>query len=211
MRIAILNETSAADRNADIVAALEGRGHTLINAGMKKNFEPPEITYIQTGLMAALLLNTGRADFVVAGCGTGLGFLSSVMQYPGVTAGHIMQPLDGWLFAQINGGNCVSLMLNQAYGWGSDVNLRMIFDAMFSVEWGLGYPPHRQESQQQSRKVLESISEVTHRSMTEILAALDPQVVKPALDYPGFWDLLDVDSLSDTGLAQALVLAKRAI
>jgi ribose 5-phosphate isomerase RpiB len=38
MRIAVINETSAADRNADILAALEGRGHEIINAGMRKNF-----------------------------------------------------------------------------------------------------------------------------------------------------------------------------
>jgi ribose 5-phosphate isomerase RpiB len=36
MRIAIIDETSAADRNADIVAALDGGGSELINCGMKK-------------------------------------------------------------------------------------------------------------------------------------------------------------------------------
>ena len=50
MRIAILNETSAADRNVDILRALEGRGHILINAGMKQNGAKPELTYIHTGL-----------------------------------------------------------------------------------------------------------------------------------------------------------------
>ena len=43
MRIAVINETSAADRNADILAALEGRGHEVINAGMRKNFEPQRL------------------------------------------------------------------------------------------------------------------------------------------------------------------------
>ena len=41
MKIAVINETSAADRNADIMAALQGRNHTLYNAGMKKNGEEP--------------------------------------------------------------------------------------------------------------------------------------------------------------------------
>ena len=36
MRIAVVNETSAADKNADILAALDGRGHEVINAGMVK-------------------------------------------------------------------------------------------------------------------------------------------------------------------------------
>ena len=33
MKIAVLNETSAADRNPDILHALEDRGHEMINAG----------------------------------------------------------------------------------------------------------------------------------------------------------------------------------
>ena len=36
MKIAVINETSAADKNTDILAALDGRGHEVINAGMKK-------------------------------------------------------------------------------------------------------------------------------------------------------------------------------
>ena len=108
MKIAVINETSAADRNADILAALEGRGHELINPGMRKNGEKPELQYIHTGLMAAILLNLKRVDLVVGGCGTGQGFMNSVMQYPGVFCGHILNPLDAWLFAQINDGNCMS-------------------------------------------------------------------------------------------------------
>ena len=34
MKIAIINETSAADKNRDIIAALEDRGHEIVNAGM---------------------------------------------------------------------------------------------------------------------------------------------------------------------------------
>ncbi len=204
MKIAILNETSAADRNADIIAALEGRGHTLINAGMHANGAEPELTYIHTGLLTALFLNTGAADFVVGGCGTGQGYLNAAMQYPGVFCGHVMTPLDAWLFTQINGGNCVSLMLNQGYGWASDVNLRMIFDAMFSVESGIGYPAHRQASQRESRQILADVSEAAHRSMSEILLALPENVVKPALTYPGITQALGVDDLPESALKKAL-------
>jgi hypothetical protein len=31
-------------------------------------------------------------DFVVGGCGTGLGYLNAVMQYPGVVCGHLLSP-----------------------------------------------------------------------------------------------------------------------
>ena len=204
MKIAVINETSAADRNADIVAALEGRGHTIINAGMKHNAEKPELQYIHTGLIAAILLNIMRVDLVVGGCGTGQGFLNSVMQYPGVFCGHILTPLDAWLFAQINDGNCISLMLNQGYGWASGVNLRFIFDRYFEPQPGAGYPAHRKEPQSVSRSLLADISAAAHRSFAEILATLPDEIVLPALAYPGIADLIAVDEVGDTRLRQVL-------
>ncbi len=190
MKIAVINETSAADKNAAIVAALEGRGHTILNAGMKVPGASPELQYIHTGLMSAVLLNLQSVDLVVGGCGTGQGYLNSVLQYPGVFCGHILGPLDAWLFAQINAGNCISLALNQGYGWAGDVNLRMIFDQFFSVEAGAGYPSQRKEPQKVSRQALGVLSGITHRSMSEIVAALPEHMLKPALVYPGFMELV---------------------
>ena len=204
MRIAVINETSAADRNADIRAALDGRGHDVVNVGMTKTGASPELTYMNTAFLGALLLNAGRVDFVVGGCGTGQGFLNAVLQYPRVVCGHIVTALDGWLFAQINGGNCVSLMLNQGWGWASDVNLRLVFDAMLSVEPGCGYPAHRRESQQQSRGLLQDLSVASHLPMAGIVRGLDARILKPALDYPGVAELLDVATLADRDLAAAL-------
>lgn len=97
MKIAVINETSATDRNKDILAALEGRGHTIINAGMTKTGARPELTYIHTGLLAGILLNFERVDIVVGGCGTGQGFLNSAMQYPHVFCGLIQSPLKNCL------------------------------------------------------------------------------------------------------------------
>lgn len=204
MKIAVINETSAADRNADILAALQGRGHEVINAGMKKNGESPELSYIHTGLLAALLLHLKRVDFVVGGCGTGQGFLSSVMQYPGVFCGHIMNSLDAWLFAQINAGNCISLALNQGYGWAGDVNLRFIFDQLFSVEFGAGYPPHRRQPQKQFRKTLLEVTQFTHLSMAEIIATMPGPIVRPALNFPGIRELIDVERIADPYMNMAL-------
>lgn len=204
MKIAVINETSAADRNADILAALEGRGHEVFNVGMSKNGEKPELMYTHTGLMTALLLNLNSVDFVVGGCGTGQGYLDSAMQYPGVFCGHILNSLDAWLFTQINGGNCISLALNQGYGWAADVNLRFIFDRIFSVERGSGYPAHRKEPQKAARLKLEEISRLTHRSMAEIIEALPDDVVRPALEYPGMKPFMDVESIDDSALQAAI-------
>ncbi len=205
MRIAVINETSAADRNADIMAALENSaGHEIINIGMKKNFDIPELTYIHTGFLSALLLHLGIVDFVVGGCGTGQGYLNSVLQYPGVTCGLVASPLDAWLFTQINGGNCISLRLNQGYGWASNENLKFIFERIFSVERGCGYPPHRQESQQESLRMMNQVSEATHKSFVDIVLSLPKSVIRPAINYPGVLDLLDLKHMSNGSLASTL-------
>ena len=205
MRIAVINETSAADRNADILRALDARGHDVLNVGMRRSGELPEVQYIHTGLMAGLLLHLRRVDLVVGGCGTGQGFLNSAMQYPGVFCGHILSPLDAWLFAQINDGNCISLMLNQGYGWAADVTLRMVFDAYFDVERGRGYPPHRQAPQRASRASLAQVSGLAHKPWPEIVATLPAEILDPALGYPGMWDLVDVGSVEDLALRSALL------
>ncbi len=204
MRIAVINETSAADRNGDILAALEERGHEIINAGMKKNGEKPELQYIHTGWLAALLLNLKRVDLVVGGCGTGQGFLNAVVQYPGIVCGHILNDLDAWLFAQINAGNCISLALNQGYGWAANVNLKFIFDRYFSVEAGQGYPPHRREPQAQSRRTLEAISLAAHRPLADIVRGLPAEVMNPVLTYPGVRALIAVETITNLDLKDAL-------
>jgi len=209
MKIAVVSETSAVDRNADIVAALQDRGHRVINAGMKRGGEEPELQYIHTGLIAAILLYLERVNFVVGGCGTGQGFLNAVMQYPGVFCGLVLTPLDAWLFAQINGGNCVSLALNQGYGWASDVNLRFVFDRLFEVEFGQGYPSHRQEPQRQSRETLVEISTTAHRTWPEIIKSLPDHVLLPAITYPGILRVLDVDSIRDRRLREAFQIRLR--
>lgn len=191
MRIAIINEVSAQQKNGDILKALEGRGHEVLNLGMTENPNLPELTYIHTGLMTGILLNANAADFVVGGCGTGQGYLNAAVQYPGVFCGLISSPLDAWLFTQINGGNCISLQLNQGYGWAADENLRFIFDRIFSVERGCGYPENRRESQQASRGILEEISCTAHRPFFEMLDDLPREIVRRAVSFPGFLGVLD--------------------
>ena len=56
MRLAVVNETSAVDKHPTIMSALEGRGLDVVNAGMAAKGEVPELQYIQTGLISALLL-----------------------------------------------------------------------------------------------------------------------------------------------------------
>ncbi len=191
MRIAVVNEVSARDKNKYILQALEGIDAEVSNVGMRSDGEEPELTYIHTGLMTALALNTGAADFVIGGCGTGLGYLLSAMQYPGVTCGHILDPLDAWLFSQINGGNCISLALNKGFGWAGDINLKYIFEKLFCDKPGQGYPPHRSESQRESRGILDQINAVTHQDILSILHLLDEKIVSRALGHGVFMEFIE--------------------
>lgn len=205
MRVAVVSETSAVDKNPYIIGALEGRGLEVLNAGMASAGEQPELQYVHTGLIAALLLHLDRVDLVIGGCGTGQGFMNGVMQYPGVFCGHLLTSLDAWLFTRINAGNCISLALNQGYGWAGDVNLRLLFDQLFDGAMGSGYPAHRSEPQRASRERLTTISGLTHRSMAEIVAALPDEIVVPAITHPAARAAMQIERIEDAPLREALL------
>jgi ribose 5-phosphate isomerase RpiB len=204
MRVAIVNETSAVDKHPYIVTALEGRGLDVVNAGMAEKGEQPELQYVHTGLISALLLAADRVDMVIGGCGTGQGFMNAVMQYPGVFCGHLLTSLDAFLFARINAGNVISLSLNQGWGWAGDENLRLLFDQLFTDAQGQGFPAHRQEPQRASRANLRRISELTHRPWAEIVAGLADEILLPAISHPAAAAVLDIHTIADDALRASL-------
>lgn len=186
MKIAVVIEGSTKHRNQDVVKALEGLGHTVVNLGMKNVEGEPDLTYMETALLAALALHLGVVDFVVGGCGTGQGFMNAVLQYPGICCGLLMDPVESYLFSQVNAGNCVSLQLNKGYGnLGGDLNLQRIFEQLFNDTYGQGYPPARGEIQRNARIKLQDLSTLAHLPMEEILARMDPDIVGKALAFPG--------------------------
>ena len=62
MRIALINENSQAAKNAMIEAALKKvvtpMGHEVVNYGMYGVAGEPSLTYVQNGILAAILLNS---------------------------------------------------------------------------------------------------------------------------------------------------------
>ncbi len=186
MRIAVINEVSASLKNGAIVQALRETGHEVLNLGMTDPGQKPQLTYLHTGLMAALVLNLDIAQCVVGGCGTGQGFMNSAMLYPGVFCGLLSEPLDAWLFSRINKGNCVSLPLNKGYGWASEQNLKLLFAELFAEEKDGGYPPDRAESQRESRERLLEVSSASHRKLEEILPSLGSWLTYPVFTSQAF-------------------------
>lgn len=194
MRIALINENSQAAKNAMIYGSLkkvaDEKGYTVDNYGMYAAEDEAQLTYVQNGILAAVLLNSGAADFVVTGCGTGEGAMLALNSFPGVICGHIEDPLDAFTFAQINDGNAVALPFALKFGWGGDLNLVYIFEKLFSQPFGGGYPPERREPEQRNKKILDEVRKHTLRQdLVEVLKELDPELVKGAFKGEHFKEL----------------------
>lgn len=209
MKLAVINEVSASCRNQDILNALEGHPNLKVyNVGMKNPEEDVPITYIHTGIMAAILLNTKICDMAVGGCGTGQGFLNSAMQFPNVFCGLIQEPLDAWLFSQINGGNCISLALNKGYGWAAELNLQYIFEKLLKDPPGQGFPASRKQSQSQSREILRHLTKAAHKDFTDILKNLDKDILQVIAFRHSFMDLLHAYEEENMMVAEILLVLR---
>lgn len=189
----MINEFSQASKNQLVLSVLkevvEPMGHTVYNTGMNSEEaplqlgEPGYLTYLNIGVQAALLLNSGAVDFVVTGCGTGQGALMACNMMPGVVCGYCIEPSDAYLFLQINNGNALALPYAKGFGWGADVNLKNIFNIAFGSPKGMGYPnePGRKESQNRNAAKLVEVKAAIAKPLVEGLKAMDQDVVKKSL------------------------------
>ena len=193
MRIALINENSQAAKNAVIFNALkkvaDTHGFEVVNYGMYAADDKAQLTYVQNGILAAALLNSGAADYVVTGCGTGEGAMLALNSFPGVICGHVEDALDAYTFAQINDGNAISIPFALGFGWGGDLNLEYIFEKLFSEPSGQGYPRERAEPEQRNKKILDGVREKAFKPFVEILESLDKNLVKGAFAGEKFSEL----------------------
>lgn len=189
MRIALLNENSQAAKNEIIFKSLkkeaEKYGHEVFNYGMYSN-DDKKLTYVQLGLLAGILINSGAVDFVVTGCGTGQGAMLALNSFPNVLCGLVIDPTDAYLFGQINDGNAISLPYAKGFGWGSEVTLSYIFEKLFSNSFGGGYPIERKDVEQANKKILDNVKKITTRSMIDILKDIDKDFLKETIDRDSF-------------------------
>ena len=173
MKIALINENSQAAKNEMICNTLksvvEPMGHTVFNYGMYSAEDEHPLTYVQNGILAAVLLNSGAADFVITGCGTGEGAMLACNSFP-----------------QVNDGNCIALPFAENFGWGGELNLTYIFEKLFCAPGGGGYPKERVVPEQRNKKILDEVKKVTHRDLVSILKELDRDLVVGALSGEHF-------------------------
>lgn len=201
MKIALIIENSQAAKNAMIFEVLkkvvEPMGHEAVNYGMYSAEDEHSLTYVQNGILAAVLLNSGAADYVITGCGTGEGAMLACNSFPGVLCGHITSPLDAYLFSQVNDGNCVALPFAENFGWGGELNLEYVFEKLFCAPGGGGYPKERVVPEQRNKKILDEVKKVTHTDMVTILKSLDGELVKGALAGEKFAEYFFADCKCD--------------
>lgn len=194
MKIALINDNSQCGKNALIYKALkkvcDKYNYEVINLGMKDEKDSP-ITYVEEGIMAAVLLNSGLVDFVVTGCGTGEGAMMALNSFPNVYCGLITDPTSAYLFSQINGGNAVSLAYAYNFGWGSEITLENIFNELFREVSGGGYPKERAESERNNREILKKVKSVTTRPLPECLKELDKTLLEHISKNDTFIEILE--------------------
>ena len=201
MTIALLMENSQAAKNALVEGALrkvvEPLGHTVRNYGMYSPEDKAQLTYVQIGILAAVLLGSGAAEFVVTGCGTGEGAMLACNSFPGVICGLIEDPLDAYTFAQINDGNAVAIPFAKGFGWGGELNLEYIFEKLFSEPSGQGYPRERAIPEQRNKRILDEVKAHTYKDLPHILPALDRNLVLGALSGERFKEYFFSDCKND--------------
>ncbi len=189
MRIALINENSQASKNEIIFNELKNvatpLGNQVINIGMF-NSDDKSLTYVQNGILAAILLNTKAVDFVITGCGTGEGALLAMNSFPGVLCGYIVEPTDAYLFREVNDGNAVSMPFAKGFGWGAELNLKYTFEKLFSTKGGQGYPKDRVIPEQRNKKILDGVKEKSYRPLVDILKDIDQDLLLQAIDRPSF-------------------------
>lgn len=197
MKIALINENSQAAKNAMVYETLkkvaDQKGYEVVNYGMYSAEDKASLTYVQCGILAAILLNSGAADYVITGCGTGEGAMLALNSFPGVICGHVVDPSDAYMFSQINAGNAIALPFAKGFGWGAELNLTYIFEKLFEQEPGGGYPKERVVPEQRNKKILDEVRAVAFKDLITILKGIDQDLLKGAIAGEKFSELFFAD------------------
>ena len=185
MKIALIIENSQAAKNGIVHEALTSvavpLGHQVFNYGMYSPEDTASLTYVMNGLLTGILLNSGAADFVVTGCGTGMGSMLAANSMPGVFCGLVIDPTDAFLFSQINDGNAISMPYAKGFGWAAELNLQDCYRKIFENEGGAGYPKERAHFMAANRSILKDMKAASCNDMLTVLKNVDQDLLRAAI------------------------------
>lgn len=201
MKIALISENSQAAKNSIIHTALtnvaEPLGHKVFNYGMYSDEDSASLTYNMNGVLAGILLNSKAADFVITGCGTGMGSMLACNAMPGVFCGLVIDPTDAFLFSQINAGNAMSMPYAKGFGWAAELNLEDCYRKLFENEPGAGYPKERAEIMKVNRGKLADLKDAACNDMLTTLKNIDQELLKSAIAGEKFAEYFYPNSQDD--------------
>lgn len=205
MKIALIIENSQAAKNSIVHDALktvaEPLGHQVFNYGMYSAEDKASLTYVMNGLLAGILLNSKAADFVVTGCGTGMGSMLAANAMPGVFCGLVIDPTDAFLFSQINDGNAMSMPYAKGFGWAAELNLQDCYRKIFENEGGAGYPKERAHFMAANRSILKDMKAASCRDMLTVLKTVDQDLLKAAIAGEHFAEYFYANAQDDAIVA----------
>lgn len=204
MKIALIIENSQAAKSAIVHEALtevaEPLGHKVFHYGMYTPEDKASLTYVMNGLLAGILINSKAADFVVTGCGTGMGSMLACNSMPGVFCGFVVDPTDAFLFGQINDGNAIAMPYAKGFGWAAELNLRDCYRKLFDGERGLGYPKERAAIMAKNRGILKELKAASCHDMGTVLKSVDQSLLKAAVAGERFEEYFFANA-QDAGIA----------
>ena len=207
MKIALIMENSQAVKSSVVHKALtsvaEPQGHTVSHYGMYAADDDAQLTYVMNGLLAGLLINSGAADFIVSGCGTGMGAMLALNAMPKVVCGLVIDPTDAFLFGQINDGNAISMPYAKGFGWAAELNLQDCYRKLFEVERGVGYPKERAEIMAKNRNIFSDVKSAATQDMLTILKSVDQSLVKGIMAGEKFEELFFANATDAALIAYA--------
>jgi ribose 5-phosphate isomerase RpiB len=193
MKIALIIENSQAAKasivHESLTAVATPLGHEVHHYGMYTPEDKASLTYVMNGLLTGILLNSGAADFVVTGCGTGMGSMLAANSMPGVFCGLVIDPTDAFLFGQINDGNAISMPYSKGFGWAAELNLQDVYAKLFDGERGLGYPRERAAIMKTNRGILKDLKNASCRDMLTVLKTVDQDLIKATVAGEKFAEL----------------------
>ncbi|WP_297731784.1 RpiB/LacA/LacB family sugar-phosphate isomerase [uncultured Maricaulis sp.] len=185
MKIALIIENSQAAKSGIVHDALtavaEPLGHEVHHYGMYTLEDDASLTYPMNGLLAGLLINSKAVDFVVTGCGTGVGSNLACNAMPGVFCGLVVDPTDAFLFGQINDGNAISMPYAKGFGWAAELNLQDCFRKLLEHERGAGYPKERAAVMAKNRGIVADLKAASCHDMLTVLKTVDQDLLKAAI------------------------------
>ena len=201
MKIALITENSQAAKNGLIYDALntaaEPFGHEVFNYGMYTAEDSASLTYVMNGVLAGILLNSKAADFVVTGCGTGMGSMLACNAMPGVFCGLVIDPTDAFLFNQINAGNAIAMPYAKGFGWAAELNLQDCYRKLFEGTPGEGYPKERAAIMKTNRGILKDFRAAATHDMVTVLKNVDKDLLRSAIAGDKFAEHFYANSQDD--------------